>query len=207
MWMFTTIGFFSAVRDRDQPEWMSVRARVKADAENLIKVAQPILDAMHGEGAEVLKVTELKGRDYPYRVYLTPDEWALVAAKLTTDIEYTNFKDEVKKTQGKERASLYMGVWSAMYGAEGELERLKQPKGKGGSAQGAWPFLDEREDWWAGYGAQEDPSEEEAGQDQAFDFGIQVHDTEPFPAAQDEEAAHQAELNAILDKYNRENKP
>lgn len=36
-------------------------------------------------------------------------------ARLIEDLDYTNFKDEVKKRQGADRAHLYHDVWDVLY--------------------------------------------------------------------------------------------
>lgn len=115
MWMFTTIGFFSAVQKKDDPTVIQVRARVRDDLVRL-KEAVP--------GAE--EILELPHRDYPYRVYMSHGDWAGFCAGMAESIDYPNFKDAVKKVNGYERGSLYMGVWSVMHRAEAKLEEKKK---------------------------------------------------------------------------------
>lgn len=40
---------------------------------------------------------------------------AVAMARLIEDLDYTNFKDEVKKRQGADRAHLYHDVWDVLY--------------------------------------------------------------------------------------------
>jgi hypothetical protein len=115
MWMFTTIGFFSAVQKKDDPTVIQVRARVREDLVRL-KEAVP--------GAD--EILELPNRDYPYRVYMCHLDWAGFCAGMAEAIDYPNFKDEVKKVCGYERGSLYMGVWTVMHRAEDKLKTKKQ---------------------------------------------------------------------------------
>lgn len=137
MWIFTRIGFFSAVRadparidglPTDEP-YVMVRARVREDLVNLIALWH---ECYEGEGEP--EILAWKNRDYPYRVIIPQEEWVLLTASLAEDIDYGNFKGEVKKAQGYERSSLYMGVWSTMNGAERKLTQKK--KGKRGKGRG-----------------------------------------------------------------------
>lgn len=113
MWLFTKVGFFSVVLEtyaKGKPRLM-VRARVGKDLDALRATYAPKLSATKQE----------KGRDYPYRAFITHAEFAKVVAKLVTDIDYGNFKSMVAKEQGHPRSRLYHGVWDVMFGAEEKL--------------------------------------------------------------------------------------
>lgn len=143
MWIFTTIGFFSAVKVNDDhveklklPEdrgpWVMVRARVKEDATNLLAVwYEQHPKAQAGQGllvsGEPHEVIQWPGRDYPYRLIMPREHWAQLLEQLAEEIEYPNFKSEVTKIQGHERHNLYGRIWSVMYDAERwlKLEALK----------------------------------------------------------------------------------
>ena len=122
MWMFTTIGFFSAVQvkpelheklelDESRAPWVMVRARVREDLVNLGEVCVRT-------GQEVHEILEWEGRDYPYRVIMPRSQWAVLVGTLAVEIDYPNFKSEVTKVQGRYRHTLYGRVWGVMYGAE-----------------------------------------------------------------------------------------
>jgi len=115
MWIFTTIGFFSAVQKQDDPTVIQVRARVRED---LVRLKEAVPGA-----SEILA---LPNRDYPYRVYMSHGDWAGFCAGMAESIDYPNFKDAVKKISGYERGSLYMGVWSVMHRAEDKLKNKIQ---------------------------------------------------------------------------------
>jgi hypothetical protein len=121
MWIFTTVGFFSATQVNrpgrlDLPEGtIQVRARVYEDLEVLRAKYLPALS----------ETIHLPNRDYPYRGYIDKQSLGLAMVDMISDLNYSNFKDEVKKEQGEERAELYMGVWSTMYQAEHKLEDKK----------------------------------------------------------------------------------
>lgn len=106
-------GFYSAVAHRRDPETLIVRARVRAD---LVALA-PLIDGTPKN--EVLDgIYEDLTADYPYRLNLTRAQWAKAIVALADRIDYDNFKNAVKDNQGKERASVYMGVWTALLGLE-----------------------------------------------------------------------------------------
>lgn len=117
MWVFTKIGFFSITKARPE-EWpnpvpegsVQVRARVREDLENFLEAT----------GASV-EVIETYHRDYPYRIFVSPETAAKFLFEYVEDMDYNNFKNEVAAVQGKARASLYSKVWSVMYNAEGEV--------------------------------------------------------------------------------------
>lgn len=132
MWVFTTIGFFSAVKVKDEhaeelklnparAPWLMVRARVREDLVNLLDVCKQL-------GAPEPEILQWKGRDYPYRVIIPRRQWEMIMEHLCSEIDYPNFKGEVTKTQGWERHVLYGRVWGVMNGAERwlALEEIKE---------------------------------------------------------------------------------
>lgn len=109
MWLMTPVGFFSAVeKPADRKTGMlTIRCRAKKD-----------IDAL----AELLpnsKPTSNKGTDYPWRLRCTKEEWATVVARFALEIDYSNFKDEVKAKQGSGRAATYGRIWSDLLDLEG----------------------------------------------------------------------------------------
>jgi len=118
MWVYAREGFFSIVLDSDQrdPEFpIVIRARVRDD----LIALQAAVSVPWGFP------TEIPGRDYPYRVYVSRAELGQVMAHWAETLDYSNFKDAVKALQGYARASLYSRVWSVMYGAEEALAEIK----------------------------------------------------------------------------------
>lgn len=118
MWIFSKVGFFSAVESAEpQPELggegevLAIRARVEGDLDELRKAYAPKLSA----------TVILPGRDYPYRAYITKEAWAEAMVRLSLDIDYGNFKSKVVEDQSYERAHLYGQVWSVMNSAETKL--------------------------------------------------------------------------------------
>jgi hypothetical protein len=104
MWLFTNIGFFSAVQ-KPGTDFLTVRARVKQDLDNLRQNYLPQLSATQAKG----------GTDYPWRATVSHVDFAAALGKIAMDIDYSNFKNEVSARQGKARASRYGKVWQALY--------------------------------------------------------------------------------------------
>jgi len=107
MWIMTKLGFFSIVEkpeDRKNGN-LTVRARVRADLENLRKQFLPGLGP----------IQEDAGTDYRYRAKAKKADGGAALAGLTESVDYANFKNEVAKRQGKLRAEAYGKVWSGLY--------------------------------------------------------------------------------------------
>lgn len=109
MWIFTTQGFFSIVdkHDTDHPNDLCIRARARADLENLVKELVGHPEIISGGGT-----------DYPYRVWAVRDDVEEWLSRQVDDLDYSNFKNEVARVQGRERAHIYGGVWTQMLKAE-----------------------------------------------------------------------------------------
>ncbi|TXG98314.1 MAG: hypothetical protein E6R09_11505 [Rhodocyclaceae bacterium] len=107
MWLMTPIGFFSIVEkpgDRGR-DTLTIRARVRSDLETL----------GHRYLPELGEIAEHQGTDYRYRSVAPRASVAKALSQLTLDLDYDNFKDEVKRVQGDERARAYGEVWCALY--------------------------------------------------------------------------------------------
>lgn len=101
MWVFTRMGFFSVVenKNRNNNEEVMVRARCIDD---ITRVAlrlgtSPIINTPHA--------------DYPYRLICTKTAWANLMYETAEDIDYDNFKATVHNDPV--RATAYARVWSA----------------------------------------------------------------------------------------------
>lgn len=115
MWIFTKYGFFSATACKDDPQRMQVRARLKIHLENLKNRFKVLQDA---------DIIYLDQRDYAYRIYVPKAVWVNVVTDAVDEIEYNNFKDEVKHFSGKdEYYSCLIDVWSTMF----TLQCYEQP--------------------------------------------------------------------------------
>jgi len=58
------------------------------------------------------------GTDYPYRATIGHEDFSQGLAELGEALDYSNFKAEVHKKMGYERASIYGEVWSILLGLE-----------------------------------------------------------------------------------------
>ena len=118
MWIFTRVGFFSCIADKDNESGMIVRARVRRDIDQLRETYMP----------ELGEVISLPNRDYPFRAKISKVDFAMGMSNVAIDIEYTNFKNTVATEQGYPRAKVYSRVWQDCL----ELENLhiKHPEDK-----------------------------------------------------------------------------
>jgi hypothetical protein len=103
-------SFYSAVQKFADPDRLVVRARVKADLERLQRF---IPDA---------KPFRKRWSDYPWRVDVAREDWALALMAMADEIEYTNYKSHVSKERGYQRSGIYGQVWSLLL----DLEPVRQ---------------------------------------------------------------------------------
>lgn len=110
MWVFTKNGFVSAVRKKEYPDYLTVRAR---DRESLVELSD-IAD---------VQIAKSPDGDYPYRVFVKPEVFSSWVAEAALDIDYVNFKSVVAKVRGYEFAHALHDVWVAMLKVEDEDSR------------------------------------------------------------------------------------
>lgn len=102
MWVITTEGFYSGVRDKHDDTMIVVRARKR---EHLVALKRRVPAAG--------KIESHTGTDYPFRVRLSLAEWIRFCADHAADtIEYTNFKDAVRN---KHDHDVYLRVWGVLH--------------------------------------------------------------------------------------------
>ena len=110
MWLFTSFGFFSIVRKNDASD-LTVRSRTLGDLLRLQRHYLPqMTDPVFGTGT-----------DYPWRAQCEPQELSQAMPRIIEDIEYANFKDEVRQTLGPKRAHRYGKVWQALHDVQEDL--------------------------------------------------------------------------------------
>ncbi len=107
MWLMTPIGFFSIVeKPYDSHDGtLTVRARVESDLVELKNRYLPELSEIQAD----------QGTDYRYRATAPREAVARALSQLTLELDYSNFKDEVERVQGYERARVYGEVWNRLY--------------------------------------------------------------------------------------------
>ena len=110
MWLFTTTGFISIVeQDADH---LVVRAR---DRLSLSLLAQ----------SYDVEIRSTPTADYPYRIFLSKDQFKNYLHNQACLINYKNFKSEVAITRSKAFANTLLKVWSAMHGVEDKEARKR----------------------------------------------------------------------------------
>ena len=109
MWLFSEIGFFSAVENIHDPKTVLVRARFKADIVALSKYGRSL-------GLKIPPATETPENDYRFRIIIRKTTWADLVGRLAERIDYSNFKNHVHGDPARDRA--YMRCWSAMREAQ-----------------------------------------------------------------------------------------
>ena len=109
MWVFTTSGFVSAVYKDGA---IQVRARDRKSLEPLAKQT----------GAAIV-ATPLA--DYPYRIAITNEQFAIWVNQQALSIAYKNFKSEVTDTRGYGFAKPLNQVWSVMHEVEDAKARVR----------------------------------------------------------------------------------
>lgn len=101
MWVFTQHGFISAVDNNHVPGKLAVRARDKESLELLADLAE----------VEIVSSTR---SDYPYRVYVTREQFIEFLVAHVETLDYSNFKNRIYQTRGPEFAEACGDVWGAM---------------------------------------------------------------------------------------------
>ena len=110
MWLFTTSGFISIV-EKDASH-LAVRAR---DSLSLSSLAQ----------SYDVEIRSTPTADYPYRIFITKDQFKNWLSNQPGQIQYKNFKSEVTTTRGKKFSDTLLKVWSAMHLVEDQEARSK----------------------------------------------------------------------------------
>lgn len=107
MWLLTNFGFFSIVQkpDDEPAGTLTVRSRVKSDLEALREKYLPSMGTIVAHA----------GSDYKYRAKVSREALAIAMLRIALDLNYSNFKTSVAKTQGHERADIYHQVWNILH--------------------------------------------------------------------------------------------
>lgn len=114
MWLFAK-SFFCSVVQKENTDFLTVRSRVKSDLDSLRHRYMPTLSPTVSYAAS----------DYPHRATINRLDFAEGLKKIALDIDYDNFKNEVAKKQGHERAHVYGRVWADLLALENVEENLK----------------------------------------------------------------------------------
>ncbi len=102
MWLATRHGFYSIVRK--SPGIYHIRARVRADLENL----QRVCDLSQ-------KIERWPQADYRFRIIVGDDNIGRVFAALCVDLDYSNFKTKIAATPDqRDKLHAYHDIWGLM---------------------------------------------------------------------------------------------
>lgn len=108
MWLFTRIGFYSAVAARGDEHKVVVRARRKG---HLTKLNLHLVSI----GESVGTISTSTNTDYPCRMLLAKAVWARACETLAEGIDYDNFKGSIDKSrEGNEYHDALLDVWTIM---------------------------------------------------------------------------------------------
>jgi hypothetical protein len=114
MWIFSIHGFYS-IASASKPggsldrERVMVRARCKDHLRNLQKRFATLAG---------VEIATMPHRDYRYRLIVPKNVWVKVVSELAEEQEWSNFKNQVAKHQGKAGAPYARAlheVWEIMY--------------------------------------------------------------------------------------------
>lgn len=115
MWIATQHGFYSIVRKDD--ELYFIRARERHDLENLKALAD--LEA---------EVHEWPSADYRYRIMVDMESLLEVMVRLTTALDYPNFKARVYEQEDQVRKlGPYQHIWKIMADLQSGEEPVWRP--------------------------------------------------------------------------------
>lgn len=124
MWLFSRYGFFSVVCAKRGGRMGTVvdRQRVAVRA-RLKKHLKALLDRFANE-LGCCKIIEDRQADYRYRIIVLKSSWAWVAQELVKEMNYSNFKNEVKDHDYHE---ILMDVWRRLHQAQLD-EGISRPR-------------------------------------------------------------------------------
>jgi hypothetical protein len=113
MWLFTRYGFYSiACAHRPDgspdPDAVMIRGRSLDHLENLQQRFATLA------GVEILNSPQ---RDYRFRIIVPKDAWTAVVGELAAEQQWSNFKRETGRYQGREGAAYVRAlheVWQVM---------------------------------------------------------------------------------------------
>ena len=123
MWIFTNKGFVSIVEDRNDPDYLLIRARIKGDLERLFE------DVVNSCSAEI---SETPDADYRFRVRLPRELVTRAIQKEVQSVDYDNFKNSYRDNESVPAAhrslchSHMQDVWGAMLTAQHEAQDLEE---------------------------------------------------------------------------------
>lgn len=108
MWIFCKYGFFSAVQHKDKTDKLLIRARFEGDLERLAG------GLPEDERKLCSSITETPHADYRFRMEIPKCVFAKIMERISSEIDYANFKDSVHEGNGSRRDFAYMRCWAEL---------------------------------------------------------------------------------------------
>lgn len=104
MWLFTQYGFYSVAQHNENSDAFLVRARIKNDLENLLRLTQI-----------ETPISETPRAEYAYQVLLSRAEWERTSQILACAVDYPSFMDHVYDLPDQcTKTVAYMNIWTTM---------------------------------------------------------------------------------------------
>src|ERR1035437_4329963 len=92
MWIFTKYGFYSIVQDEKDKNIYKVRARKKADLQELRNnVAEISESPIHKD----------LNADYWFRIFINQQQLKAILIHLANSLDYSNFKDSIFRNESQ----------------------------------------------------------------------------------------------------------
>ena len=121
MWIFATIGCFSIVTDSMKPGWLLIRARARADIDNLYQAHSESCPSMTPPSSD-------EARDYRWRLSISRKDWIKLAGLLASDVTYPNFKMAVhERADQANKKAAYAEIWWTMRRVQTDEPELDRP--------------------------------------------------------------------------------
>lgn len=108
MWIMTPYGYVSVVESPDNPNMLQVRARHR-------RVLQIIRQGPEEGGLGKRRASSIlhtRDSDYPYRIFVSKEDFSRWVAAQVQRIDYKNFKDAARTP---DLHNLYFKIWGVVY--------------------------------------------------------------------------------------------
>ena len=105
MWIFSKHGYFAIVRDYNDKNIYWLRARLKPDLENIVKLIKL-------ENPEIISKDYA---DYKFRIKLSKKEYLAFMEKIGNELDYSNFKNMMDdNTEQRHKIFAYYEVYNVL---------------------------------------------------------------------------------------------
>jgi hypothetical protein len=133
MWIFTTDGFLSAVRDNLEPGNVLVRFRTRDHAERILLRAYP---GSRGRRPEIQETPPPK--DYRWKISMPSGRFNILLCNLSEELmQYDNFKDACHRKHPNDNLHHLHRVWGVMNSVQ--TDTLRGDLEERGQGANDWP--------------------------------------------------------------------